>query len=76
MDIHDRRADLSWGQIPQCVVWEERVLEVGGKVDYFRKNLLFWTALGSVRPDFGLLSRLFFQFSDVLVYFGRDIRFD
>lgn len=76
MDIHDRRADLSLGQIPQCVTWEERVLDVGGKVDYFRKNLVFWTALGSVRSEFGLLSRLFFQFSDVLVYFGRDIRFD
>lgn len=48
MDIHDRRADLSLGQIPRCVVWEERVLDVGGKVDYFRKNPVFWTALGSV----------------------------
>jgi hypothetical protein len=35
MDIHDRRADLSLGQIPQCVTWEERVLDVDGKVDYF-----------------------------------------
>ena len=56
MDIHDRRADLSLGQIPQCVVWEERVLDVGGKVDYFRKNLVFWTALGSVRSEFGRLT--------------------
>ena len=76
MDIHDRRADLSLGQIPQCVTWEERVLDVDGKVDYFWKNSGFWTTLGSVRSEFGLLSRLFFQFSEVLVYFGRDIRFD
>ena len=42
----------------------------------FSENPVFWTALGSVRSEFGLLSRLFFQFSEVLVYFGRDIRFD
>lgn len=56
MDIHDRRADLSLGQIPQCVTWEERVLDVGGKVDYFRKNPVFWTILGSVRSEFGRLT--------------------
>ena len=76
MDIHDRRADLSFGQIPQCVAWEERVLDVGGKVDYFRKNPGFWTAPESARSELGLLSRLFFQFSEVLVYFWRDVRFD
>lgn len=76
MDIHDRRADLSLGQIPQCVTWEERVLDVGGKVDYFWKNPVFWTTLGSARSELGLLSRLFFQFSEVLVYFWRDVRFD